>query len=326
MQSSREIVSRAIHFEKSERLPMEFERFGVCDVQVAKWDQFLPWNVEGRENYDEWGCLWVRTDQNDMGQVKGHPLRQWRDLKSQKWPDPDDEAFYAGMEEKLKEAGNRYVRTGIFMVLWERMHSLRGFEAALMDFYLQRSKLEELADRIVEFDLRIIENISRLFPDQIHGIDFSDDWGTEQSTIISVELWNEFFKPRYETIFNACKAAGWDVWLHSCGKINAFIPVLIEIGCDVLNLQQPRTNGIKETGQRFAGKICFSSLCDIQYTLPFGSAEEIEEEAKELIDNWGTDDGGFILSDDGNEAATGTDIEKKKVMFHAFQKCDRWRK
>ena len=39
-----------------------------------------------------------------------------------------------------------------------------------------------------------------------------------------------------------------------------------------------------------------------------------------MINNWGTVDGGFILSDDSNDAATGTNQEKKLAMFNAFKK------
>ena len=142
--------------------------------------------------------------------------------------------------------------------------------------------------------------------------------------MISLQLWADFFKPRYQKIFRACQAAGWDIWMHSCGKINRLIPSLIEIGVDVLNLQQPRTNGIQEIGAMFAGKICFSTLCDIQQTLPGGNSEEIEKEAKALIDRWATDSGGIILSAGDNDVATGTSRGSMRAMFNAFVKHDRW--
>jgi hypothetical protein len=84
--------------------------------------------------------------------------------------------------------------------------------------------------------------------------------------------------------------------------------------------------GIEEFGKRFAGKVCFSTLCDIQRTLPFKGKNEIEEEAKLLIDCWGTEKGGLILSDYGDGGAIGVPISKKQIMFEAFMKNDRWKK
>jgi len=114
--------------------------------------------------------------------------------------------------------------------------------------------------------------------------------------------------------------------MHSCGKINGIMESLVDIGVDVLNLQQPRVLGIEEIGKRFAGKVCFSTTCDIQHTLPFLGAQEIEEEAKLLVSCWGTDKGGLILSDYGDSIAIGVPEEKKRIMFESFMKNDRWRR
>jgi hypothetical protein len=80
------------------------------------------------------------------------------------------------------------------------------------------------------------------------------------------------------------------------------------------------------TGKEFAGRVCFSSLCDIQHTLPFKSKEEIEREAKDLLTHWATDKGGFILSDYGDGAAIGVSDDKKQIMLDAFLKYDPWSK
>ena len=100
---------------------------------------------------------------------------------------------------------------------------------------------------------------------------------------------------------------------------------LIDIGVDVLNLQQPRALGIEEIGEQFAGRVAFSSLCDIQHTLPFKGEQGIREEAELLLQCWGTPEGGFILSDYGDGRAIGVELEKKEIMLDAFLNADRWR-
>lgn len=325
MQSSYEVIRNAIEFTGPDRLPVQFESLGMDDTRMVNWNQIGVGDQERSETIDEWGCTWRRSAQKNMGQVVGHPLEQWSALDTFDYPDPDDPAWYEGMDRRLEGTGDTYVLTSIFMLLFERLHALRGFENVLMDLYLERERVENLADAIVEFDLRIIENISSRFPGQIHGLAFSDDWGTERNTIISKELWDEFFKPRYKRVFDACKDAGWHVWMHSCGRINQIIPSLIDIGCDVLNLQQPTTNGIEEVGKDFAGRICFQTLCDIQHTLPFKSADEIRAEARQLLEHWSVPSGGFILSDYGDGRAIGVSDEKKRIMLDAFLEADPWR-
>jgi hypothetical protein len=164
-----------------------------------------------------------------MGLVNDHPLDDWGKLGGFRWPDPNNPAFYEGMEKKLENPEDKYLLTGIFMLLFERTHALRGFENTLEDLYLERERIEMLADRIVEYDLAVIGNISSRFPGAIQGFSFSDDWGTERQLMIRPALWREFFKPRYKKIFDACKSAGWHVWMHSCGKVNEILGDLIDM-------------------------------------------------------------------------------------------------
>jgi hypothetical protein len=323
--SSYEVVRRAIEFGTPDRLAIRMDIFGCSDVHYVGWNQTGTGDHRYRETLDEWGCLWVRSEMSNMGQVKGYPLENWSALDHYRWPDPEDPAFYSGMEARFAGSEGKYICSGIFMLLFERMHTLHGFENTLSDLYLERERIEYLADRIVEIDLGIIDNIARRFPGQIHGFSFTDDWGTQQNLFVHPTLWKEFFKPRYKRLFDAMHAAGWHVWMHSCGKVNAILEDLIEIGLDVVNLQQPTALGIEEVGRQFAGRICFESLCDIQHTLPFKDHRAIREEARLLLERWSTPAGGFILSDYGDGQAIGVDADKKRVMLEAFLEAAPWR-
>jgi hypothetical protein len=323
--SSYEVVKRALHFGRPDRLPLKFDSLGLSDTHNVPTNAMTTAEHVYPRTVDEWGCVWQRTTMANMGQVKGHPLEDWGDLATYQWPDPDAPAYYAGMEDRFRGSEGKYVTTGMFMLLFERMHSLRGMQNVLTELYTDRGRMDWLADRIVDFDVRVIHNIGRMLPGRIHGMHFSDDWGSEQATFISPRMWSGFFQPRYARIFDAMRAQGWDVWMHSCGKVNAIIEPLIEIGLNSINLQQPRALGIEDVGRRFAGRICFESLCDIQATLPFKDADEIREEARLLLRHWSTADGGFVLSDYGDGEAIGVPLWKKRVMYDAFQEYDPYR-
>ena len=326
MQSSLECVKRAIYFQKPDRLPVHFDVFGNSDFYGVGWNQIGTGNRALHHTVDEWGCTWSRSDVKNMGLVTGHPLDDWDKLNGYIWPDPDDDRLYEGMKERFAGSKGKYVKTYIFALLFERLHHLHGFQNTLIDMYEEPETVNMVLDRIVDFNVRIIENISSRFPGMIHGLDFTDDWGTELDAFISVKMFEEFFAPRYKIIFDACKAAGWDVWMHSCGKINSLIPSLIDCGVTALNMLQPLTNGIHEIGERFSGKVSFYTCCDIQRTMVNGTDEEIENEAILLMNEWGTENGGFILSDYGDVDAIGSTIEKTRVMYDAFLKHDRWKK
>ncbi|UCF98343.1 MAG: hypothetical protein JSV89_02125 [Spirochaetaceae bacterium] len=321
-----EVVRKAIEFDAPERLPVRFDELGISDIHFLGWNQFRPYESSYSETADdEWGCVWTRTSVKNMGQVKGHPLAEIGAIDHYRWPDPDNPRFYAGMDRMLPGSNDKYVLTGIFMLLFERIHSLRGFENTMVDL-LERPKLfNRIADNVEAFGIGVIKNLADRFGNTIHGFTFTDDWGTERGLLIHPEMWRRVFKPRYKSIFSAIHECGWHVWMHSCGKINDIMDDLIDIGVDVINLQQPQVLGIEETGRKFRGRISFETLCDIQKTLPRGNEDDIRLEARQLIDCWAAPTGGFILSDYGDGEAIGVAAEKKRLMLEVFQKMDPWK-
>ena len=137
--TSKERVKRAVEFRTPDRLPLEFGAFGASDTAGLGWNQIGTGDNSKRETVDEWGCTWQRNETKNMGQVKGHPLESWDNLSGYRFPDPDNPVFWEGIEERAKALDrDLYIKTGIFMVFFERLHSLRGFENLMMDFYLER--------------------------------------------------------------------------------------------------------------------------------------------------------------------------------------------
>ena len=112
---------------------------------------------------------------------------------------------------------------------------------------------------------------------------------------------------------------------HSCGKINDFLPLFIELGVDVMNIQQPQLYGIKTVGEMAAGRICFLTTSDIQKTLPAGDLDKMRSEIKELIENWSTPEGGFIVFNYGMGEAIGVSEDTTEEMFREFgRQKDYW--
>jgi hypothetical protein len=94
---------------------------------------------------------------------------------------------------------------------------------------------------------------------------------------------------------------------------------------DMLNMGQPRCYGIKELGDIARGKIAFLATCDIQTTLPNGDPDEIRQEALELVKNWSTPQGGFVVFNYGDPEAIGSTNEIAEIMFEAFYELrDYW--
>ena len=318
---SRDIVRRAIEFRHPPRLPfwqhdVPATPDDVCDIREMDRAE-AGWFFDN-PTMDDWGCLWARTELENMGQVIGHPLADWPAFARFRPPNPKNPFYFERIEPLLAQAGNRYVAVTSHFNLIERLHMLRGFAATLEDFRLHPEGIERLLDMIVEFKLALFGELHRRFGSRVDGLFLTDDWGTQQQTFVGNDIFEQFFAPRYAALFDAIHGYGWHVILHSCGRINAFVPRLIELGVDVLNMQQPRAYGLVEFGEQFRGKVCFLTTVDIQATLPRGVEREVREEARLLVRHWSTSAGGLIVFHYGDPVALGISLEITRVMFDEF--------
>jgi len=319
--TSRELVVRAMTFQRPERLPFWQHVFAdipddVCDcweMDRARAGWFFDNAVA-----DDWGCGWQRTEQQNMGQVVHHPLKDWSALASYRPPDPRAPFYFERLEEEMAGAGDKYVVVTSHFNLFERAHMLHGFAETLMDLHAEPAKMERLLGMVLDYKLEHLGELARRFGDRVGGVFLTDDWGTQEATFISGPMFEEFFLERYRTLAEAIHAHGWHFILHSCGRVNDFVPYFIEAGVDCMNMQQPRCYGIEELGARFAGKIAFLTTTDIQATLPKGDADAIRAEAELLVRRWGTPDGGFIVFNYGDPTALGVDECAARIMFDAF--------
>jgi uroporphyrinogen decarboxylase len=315
----REIVERAITFNDAPRVPFKFDVVGVNDCyDVWTGDPTgWSWAFEG-ERADEWACVWKRTEVQNTGQVAEHPLKDLNALEDFVWPNADDPRRYAGFEQQLAGAEDRFVMFCFGNGIWERLHMLHGMSESLMDFYVRPNEMHEIIERILDHHLRVFRRCAGIAAGRMHAAAMADDWGLQDRAFISVDLFREFFKPRYKRWFDEIKAAGMHPWMHSCGRINEILEELIDCGLEVINMQQPTVVGIEEIGRRYRGRICFESIVDTQSTLPRGTYDEIRRQARGLLDAWATPKGGFIVSDYNDAEAIGVTFDRRLVMFEAF--------
>jgi len=82
---------------------------------------------------------------------------------------------------------------------------------------------------------------------------------------------------------------------HSDGNIEKIIPDLIDIGVNILNPVQPRALNPKIVKEKYGEKLAQWGTIDIQYTLPFGTINDIVKEVLTRIKTVGYD-GGLILA------------------------------
>lgn len=332
-----EIMRRNIEFDNPERIGLRFDTFGVSDVYrifVLPSAEFRgpdapPATVRKKYKippgtYDEWGCKWDEMPSGgvNIGQVVEHPLMDWDNLDKLEFPDPRAPGRFDGLEEALDEAEAKglYVQLNSPYCLFERMHFLRRLDYLLMDTLLEPEKVGALADKVIDYQIGIVEEAHRIGKGRVHCFDTTDDWGTQTGMMIRPSLWREIFKPRYKRLMDALKEAGMTIRFHSDGKMSDIYGDLIDIGVDIINMHQPKLIGIEEVGAKYAGKVCFEVTSDVQDTLPSGNKQAIEAEVKAIVENLATPHGGLIGIEYRYLDIIGANKESLRWSMEAFQK------
>ncbi len=284
----REIVTRTIRFQGAPRLPYDFpEKFG----SDFYWINMSPTpDARPRTGVDEWGAVWENIGEMVLGEVKDFPLKNWNDFKKMIIPNVHDPQRWQHLANLLEQAGDKFILAqGIS--IYERVHFIRSLENTWLDIYDHPEELGRLIDLLVEMNLSAIERYAEL---GAHGYIFADDWGLQNRLMIAPNKWREIWKPRYARIFKAVHDAGMLSFLHSCGYIVDILDDLIEIGLDVIHMDQQENMGLELLGRRFGGRITFFSPVDIQQTMVHGSLEEIRAYCRQMVRLLGRPNGGFI--------------------------------
>jgi len=310
--TSREIVRNTIHFRGAPRLPCSFpEKYGYfSDFRGCGMSP----SPDGRRSSgtDEWGCVWANAGVSNLGEVKAFPIREWADLDRIKIPKVHEKNRFEGVRSMAPT--DKYVLAG-GLSIYERVHFLRGLENTWADIYEAPEDLCRLLDILTGMNLEAIEEYAK------HGADgymFCDDWGLQNTLMISPAKWRELWKPRYARIYAAAHAHGMDTFLHSCGYIVDILDDLIEIGLDVIQMDQQDNMGLALLGGRFRGRITFFAPADIQTVLPTGDLDRIRRYCGEMVRLLGTEKGGFIPCWYSDPVAVGHSEEAIRAMCDAF--------
>ncbi|MDD4745176.1 MAG: uroporphyrinogen decarboxylase family protein [Eubacteriales bacterium] len=257
---------------------------------------------------DEWGVAWkMPKTGGHYFDMTAHPLIGdigEPDLDRFAWPDPRDAtrtAAFRGRVTALQQAGDYgLVMHGVSAGILEMALRLRGFEQLFMDFALEPDLVCGLLDRLVEIKSAFWETaLDQVGADVLVAIE-ADDLGSQDSLLISPEMYRRFVLPRHKRLFSFIKrkAPHIKVFLHSCGAIRPLIPDLIEAGVDILNPVQVSARGMnpKALKKDFGDVLTFwGGGIDTQHVLPFGSPDEVRDEVKRRIDELAPG-GGFIFN------------------------------
>jgi hypothetical protein len=141
----------------------------------------------------------------------------------------------------------------------------------------------------------------------VNLVTYHDDWGTERDTFFSEKMMEAMLLEPTRKIIKHIKDAGVYFELHSCGNIKRFLPYMIDMQVDLLQLQR-RANDIPGMKQREGDKIgfcCFTEGIEMGQTV---STDELMSAIRKTVDLYGKRGGSYSFArgatEEENWAAT----------------------
>ncbi|MCL1848869.1 MAG: hypothetical protein FWF83_04245 [Clostridiales bacterium] len=251
------------------------------------------------EYTDDWGCEWVYVPVAGGSMLKPgtqflEDITQWRekvkfpDWKSRDYETPAEE-FHANRRNK-----DTVLAINLGQGCTERLVALLGGYTEAMIAMAEEPEavldfLHAFADNLLErYDI-----IKALYP-TVNLITYHDDWGTERDTFFSESFFESMVWAPTKKIIDHIKASG-DICfeLHSCGKIERFMPYILDLGVNLLQIQR-RANDMPMLKEKYGDRIGFCCMLEgVSADVPI-TKEERMAKIRQTIDLYGKSGGIYL--------------------------------
>lgn len=252
---------------------------------------------EGESFVDEWGIRWHRDGYYNA--VISHPLAdlEEEEILAYPFPDPDKPERYEYLQELIDKYGKeKFIGADVSGSMFEPAFHLRGMDNLMVDMATEDPVADIILDRLCDFTTKVACRATRM---GVNWIWLGDDMGSQQSMLISPDMWRKYFKPRMKKIIDAVHEIDPDMPIayHSCGSIYPIIGELAEIGINVLNPLQESAKGMDHAKivEEFGDKLTFMCGLDTQTFLRHASPEEVKQTMLEKCKILSAK-GGYIVS------------------------------
>ncbi|NLC69190.1 MAG: hypothetical protein GX754_10525 [Clostridiaceae bacterium] len=292
--------------------PIEFKEIPRPDPSTVK-------NGVYRElKRDEWGTLWEYAVFGLHGGVKEYPANSpecFETYEFPKLPDLQSQELRQEKEDIMRLKEKYFIIKG-WVSIFEKMNAIRPVEDVLVDVYLKEESFLRFLDRLTGYMARVSEQLVYLGVD---AIQFGDDWGIQSGPIISLEMFREVYRPRYEKLFDMVKKAGLRIFFHSCGALGPILDELFDMGIDGIWHQSNLYNEYEFAEKCRARKVACYIHPDRQRLIPFGTPQEIREKIRKFADIYHRMGGGGIFYVEIENDAPFENVKALIESVHEFR-------
>ena len=225
------------------------------------------------------------------------------DIRNHSWPNMANPQRIVGLREQAeayRAAGYAVILKDPFAGIFEMSQRIVGMENILIMMATDPASSGALFDKLLELKLAFWEMALPQLADVVDIISYADDYGAQNSQLISPGMFRKQIKPRLLTLFNCLKRLAPQAkrFFHSDGNIRPLLPDFIELGVDILNPVQFTAKGMELAAlkQDFSRDFVFwGGGVDTQGTLPNATPQQVKDEVRRNIEILASG-GGYVFN------------------------------
>lgn len=323
--TERENALQALRHQEPEWVPALFE----CTVSCRDVINSRPIFDDGQDCF---GVTWKRSgpETNYITHVDLsvppvlEDVTQWRekvhfpDLSAFDW-----EAAAVEITDEMRREKIIYCIVGLGLL--ERVTTLMRYEDALCAFLEEPEAMYDLCGAIADHKIELIDYIARYQKPDV--INYHDDWAMQTGPFLPKHVWEEIIKPHTQRIYDAVKGHGITLLQHSCGKVESYLPDIIEMGADGWNSCQD-CNDLAYIKKTYGDKLVLVGALDDQNILgrPDTTEEMLRAEAQRKVDmlapggGWICGPNAYVSFDFDQDRACDSFVREYSRAFYAKRK------
>jgi uroporphyrinogen decarboxylase len=230
-----------------------------------------------------WGYVSPLRNAKSLDEIENYPLEL-----AEGW----DDSRMAAKVAAAHEAGK--VTCCFVGHMYEEAWQVRGYEQFLMDTIERPAWAECLLQRFFERNLRKAEAAAKA---GVMLIQCGDDVANQNAMMFSKPTWESLIHSRWKQIWQRVHEINPDAqtWYHTDGNCISIVDDMVRDGLNILNPIQPEALDIDAVYKKHGVKISFDGGMGTQSTMPWGTAQDVRDRVKVLIDKYGKD-GGLMVS------------------------------
>lgn len=212
------------------------------------------------------------------------------------WPPFNDDGY---SERREKRAERIFKETDYFTMLMGFWAFFRSSPDFLCDMLTDPESVKETCQKSLDEQIDYMGNVINSMGQFIQAIEVNSDMGMQNGPFCNPAVYAEICAPYLKKFCSFVhQNSDIKIFMHNCGSIKPFIPILIDCGIDVLNPVQISADNM-DPGQlkrEFGDKIAFwGGGCNTQQILNMGTPKDVEDNVRILM-NIFKPNSGFVFN------------------------------